>query len=258
MKTYVLFSIGCLLPLCLSAQPSRPFGSLPRWYIGTDAYLRQENFILDDPGGQVAPSDWMWNFSYGFNAGYRPTQWLALETGMYRFTYANRINYRFNLLQRQYSSPASVGVIPLRVYLDPLLASNIKIPSRMKIQFMAGVSWGQHRKNQIIGRARGWGSGISIWSPDTPNEVRYSREYTTQLLSRHSVNIESGVNVQYRLRERVFASVTYGYTFGLNPMVRTDIRYQMNTPNGPTYEATQSSKGSGQTLMVGLKYGFGR
>jgi hypothetical protein len=258
MKKCTLPLLFWLPPILLQAQVSKQLGALPRWYVGTDAYVRQENFIVEDPGGQVADSDWMWNFSYGFNLGYRPTQWLAIETGVYRFTYADRINYRFRLVQASHSTPNFLWVSPLRFYIDPFTAGNIKFSSKLKIQLLGGVSWGQHNRDRIIGSWITRGSGVSVLNLDTPNEVRQSHRYSTQLLSRHSINVESGVNVLYRVNERVLASATYGYTFGLNPMVRTEISYQLNTPNGPTYEATQSSKGSGQTLMIGLKYGFGK
>ena len=253
MKTYVLFSIGCLLPLCLSAQPSRPFGSLPRWYIGTDAYLRQESFTLDDPGGQVADSDWMWNFSFGLNAGYRPTQWLAFETGVYLFTYANRVHMEYDFFRRSYMQPYIGPAIPLRVFVDPF-AINQTPSKRIKLQFFTGFSWVNMRGSATSrGRYGQWQSDF-----DDPSEIRYPRfEANRRIINNHGFNIEGGVNLLYKLSNRLVGSATYGYTLGLQTIPWRTITYQID-PISPIYEATQSSKGSGQTLMVGLKYGFGR
>jgi hypothetical protein len=256
MKRFVIIGICYFFPTLLQAQITT--GSLPRWYVGTDAYIRQENFIVEDPGGQVAPSDHMWNFSYGLNVGYRPTQWLAVETGIYRFTYADRLFFFFNPILGSYATPWRLPVVPVRVYVDPFNAGNFKLPHKLKVQLMGGMSWGQYSSRVSMGSEELSGPGSVTLNPDHFNEISHTYRVSRQLLTRQSVNVESGVNVLYRVNERVLASATYGYTFGLNTMVEKGISYQLNTPNGPTYEATQSSKGSGQTLMIGLKYGFGK
>ena len=256
MKRFVIISFCYFFPALLQAQTIT--GSLPRWYVGTDAYLRQENFIVDDPGGQVAPSDRLWNFSYGFNVGYRPTQWLAVETGVYRFTYADRLFFYFNPILGSYTTPWRLPVIPVRFYVDPFMIGNFDLPRKVKIQLSGGISWGQYSSRVSMGSGELSGPGSVTLNPDRLDEITHTFRVSRQVLTRQSMNIESGVNVLYKVNEQVLASVTYGYTFGLNPMIEKGISYQLNAPNGPTYEATQSSKGSGQTLMVGLKYGFGR
>jgi opacity protein-like surface antigen len=248
----MLFSIGCLLPLCLSAQPSRQFGSLPRWYVGTDAYLRQEKFIINDPGGQVATSDWMWNFSYGFNLGYRPSQWLAIETGIYRFTYANRLHMEYSFFRRSYRNAWAGPAVPFRVFVDPF-AIYRQPPKRIKLQLFTGFSWvnmtNEENRRSSIG-------GPSYF--DEPGVIRFpDLRASSETINNHGFNLEGGANLLYKLTNRLVGSATYGYTFGLKTILQQDITYQID-PVSPIYEATQSSKGSGQTLMIGLKYGFGK
>ena len=253
MKKCTLSLLFWLTPLLLQAQVSKQFGALPRWYIGTDAYIRQENFILDDPGGQVADSDWMWNFSYGFNLGYRPTQWLAFEAGVYRFTYANRIHMEYDFFRRSYMNPYTGPAIPLRLFVDPF-AINKYFNKRIKLQLLMGFSWvSMSHAATKRGRFGQWQSEF-----DDPSEIRYPRfESNRRTINNHGFNVEGGANLSYRLTNRLIGSATYGYTIGLKTIPQRTIIYQID-PVSPIHEATQSSKGSGQTLMIGLKYGLGK
>ena len=251
MRKLLLFSFLFISPILILAQSAR-YSALPRWYVGTDAYLRQENFIVDDPGGQVAPSDWMWNFSYGLNVGYRPTQWLAFETGVYRFTYANRLHMEYSFFRRSYRNAWSGPAIPLRVFVDPF-ALNYQPERRIKIQLMAGVSWVSMVHKSTSSSSTG---GPSYF--DEPGLVRYPNLTAhTETINNYGFNLEGGGNILYRFTNRLVGSATYAYTFGFNTILQKDIIYQID-PISPIHEATQSSKGSGQTLMIGLKYGFGR
>lgn len=252
MKKLLIFSLLFASPLLILAQTSRQFAELSRWYIGTDVYIRQENFILNDPGGQVADSDWMWNLSYGLNVGFRPTPWLALEAGVYRFTYANRINMEYSFLRRSFSHPYIGPAIPLRILVDPFAIKN-QANKRMKLQLFTGFSWVNMTDEE---NRRSFRGGPSYF--DEPSQIRYPDLRTsTRTINSHGFNIEAGVNVLYRLTNRLAGSANYSYTSGLKTILQKEISYQMDV-SSPIQEATQSSKGSGQTLMIGLKYGFGK
>lgn len=253
MKKRLLFSLLFASPTLIFAQTSRQFAELPRLYIGTDAYVRQENFIINDPGGQVADSDWMWNLSFGLNVGYRPTQWLAIETGVYRFTYANRIHMEYDFMRRSYMDPSAGPAIPLRVFVDPFAIKN-QASKQLKLQLFTGFSWVNMRGSATRrGRYGEWVRKIG-----DPSEIVYPRfEANRRTINNHGFNIEVGVNLLYRFTNRLTGSATYGYTIGLKTIPQRSIVYQIDSFSA-VHEATQSSKGSGQTVMIGLKYGFGK
>jgi hypothetical protein len=255
MKTYMLFSIGCLLPLCLSAQPSRQLGSLPRWYIGTDAFIRRENIKLVESGQTIAPSNWMWNLSYGFNVGYQPNKWLTLESGLYRFTFARRVNFRFGVHPgRSFSTPWTVNTIPVRVYFNPF-ASRQNQHTRNKIQLVAGFSYGSLMKYE--GEPTGSFGGLRRYFINDIVVDSLTFESTNQITNGRVLNLEGGVNVSRRLSSRLTVSATYGFTYGLNQVHRQNIQYRLSS-TGQDYQGQQTSTGSSRTILFGLKYHLGK
>lgn len=241
------------LPCFVQAQPK--FGKFHTFYIGTDAYIRNENIRLVDPGSQLASNNWMWNYSYGFNAGYRPTKWLTLESGLYRFTFAERLNFKDSFFSRSFSDPYSALVIPVRAYLDPFAFSQPK-PKRWRLQLMAGVSIGSLKRYEgPPTKFSGSGNAISFADegklPDDPFHFAAS-----QIINGRVLNLEGGVNAQYRLGRHLTLSGTYGYTMGLNTIHQQNVSYRSETL-GPITQARQTSDGSGRTIMIGLKYFWG-
>ncbi len=228
----------------------------PRFYVGADAYVRREAIKLIDPGGQVAPSDWMRNASYGFNAGYQPNKWLTFESGLYRFTFANRVNFSSSFFTRSFSEPYSSWVIPARAYIDPFAFSQPK-PKRWRLQLMAGIGVGSLKRYEgPPTKFSGTTNAISF-----PDEGRFPDEpfhfATSQIVNGWVLNLEGGINAQYQLGQHLSLSGTYGHTIGLNTVHQQTITYR-STPIGPIYQASQTSAGSGRMVMFGLKYRLGR
>ena len=243
------------LPCFVKAQSVQKFGKFPKFYVGTDAYIRNENIRLEDPGSRITPSNWMWNFSYGVNAGYQPNKWLTLESGLYRFTFAERLNFKSSFFSRSFSAPYAALVIPVRAYFDPFAFSQPK-PKRWRLQLMAGLSIGSLKRYEgPPTKFSGSGNGISILDngilPDGPFHFAAS-----QIVNGRVLNLEGGLNAQYRIGRRLTLSGTYGYTQGLNTIHQQNISYRSETL-GPITQARQTSDGSGRTIMVGVKYFWG-
>lgn len=251
-STTALIWLCLLLPPLASAQPSlRP--PVSRFYVGTDAIIRREAIQLTDPGGLIAPSDWMWNFSYGLNVGYRLSKWATVETGLSRFTLADRLNFDFGPLRRSFSNPRTLLTVPFRVYVDPFAFSQAR-PGRLRLQLMGGVSAGAitalHR-SQLR-----WSGGQRTYLINNVQTDQLTYNSQSQLSGNAVVLPEVGVNLQYALGQRLIASGTYGYAWGLHTVHQHTIRYSVQQIGVPI-DATQSSAGDGTTVLVGLKYQFG-
>lgn len=224
------------------------------FYVGTDAFVRRENIKLVENGQMIAPSNWMWNFSYGFNAGYQPNKWLTLETGLYRFTFASRVNFLFGgHFGRSFSSPWSVYTVPLRAYVNPFAFSQNQY-HRFRLQLVAGISYGSLRKYQ--GEPTGSFSGSRSYLINNVLQDSFTFEATDQITNGRVFNLEAGVNASYRLSNRFTLSATYGFTHGLNQVLQQNIKYRLMS-TGQEFQGRQTSTGSSRTVLLGLKYHFG-
>jgi hypothetical protein len=256
MKTLKSLVLLLAVPCSVQAQFLQNSGNFPKFYVGTDAYIRNENIKLVDPGNRLASNNWMWNFSYGFNAGYRPGKWLTLEVGLYRFTFAERVNFKSNFFSRSFSEPYSALVIPVRAYIDPFAFSQPK-PKRWRLQLMAGMSVGSLKRYE--GPPTKFSGSVNASSlpddgklPDDPFHLAASQIVDGQIL-----NLEGGINAQYRLGRSITLSGNYGYTLGLSTVHAQNIRYRSEAL-GPVYQSRQTSNGSGRTIMIGVKYFISR
>ena len=244
-----------IIPCFVQAQSAQKLGKWPEVYVGIDSYIRRENIKLLDVGGQLTPSNWMWNYSYGFNAGYQPNKWLALESGLYRFTFARRVNFNSSFFSRSFSEPYSAMVIPIRVYINPF-SFNQQKPNRWRLQLVTGMSIGSLKRYEGP-PTKFSGSGVDsgvLGNGNLPNGIFHLE--ASQIVNGWVLNLEGGVNAQYRIGKHLTLSGTYGYTVGLNTVHQQSITYRSQTL-GSVYQARQVSDGSGQTVMIGVKYRWG-
>lgn len=232
---------------CLSQNP-QDSTFRPRWYIGTDALIRQESFRLDDPNGQIVPSDWMWNVSCGGNVGLHIKPSLTLETGLYRFTYANRLHMSntFGFLNRSSLRPFSGLSIPIRAYMDPFARSSHRF-RRTQVQLMGGFSW------VFMAFESDRKSVFQIKDPSSASGSSDLVVSTAGLVNRHGFNLEGGLNATYTFSNNLALSMSYGYIIGLQTMLNREINYRRRSFD-PMSKANQSSLGSGDMWLVGLKF----
>lgn len=233
----IVFSAAFLSGMAAAAQ---------RMYVGVDVFRKRETMSHNDPGGYIVKNDPGPNYLYlfyGINFGYQLAPRLTLETGLYRNTLANRVNFNFDPL-RSYSQAERATQIPLRAKWLLFVWGN---RDRYRLEALGGLSFS--RVNRRVGPITGWGG-----KGFTTGAFMFDSEYSHSLVRRNFWSGELGGSLsrEFGKRRRMMLMVAYTYQWGLSGTVkRTDVRYQIMNDN---YTATINANGGGHFYTVGLKY----
>lgn len=211
-------------------------------YLGFEIGPKFEIYQYEDNGDALYTRPFFFSPVYGLTLGQELNKTLSLETGFYINDYGE--SYRIEGDWGYSSSNAFLAYqIPLR-----LKARLDLVRERLSLAGTVGYTLGF---NNDFGSA-GAGAAFSASS-----NGEYNDSTRTQHISNYSFNrvfglIETGVALDYTMKNSLSLYLSANYLAGLNRMVELDVSYWIN--DEPEQTATVYSNGNYYSIVFGVRY----
>ncbi|HEX6981490.1 MAG TPA: hypothetical protein VF181_01910 [Balneolaceae bacterium] len=195
--------------------------------------------VTDDEGGILQPGTGLAS-TYGVSLLVMENYW-TFKTGIYATELPNAFYFQLDsggLSNEQSFSNISTYRIPV------ILGREVMLTDWLSITPQAGLSWLTSRATDTTGIS----SGITANFDGSGNSIQY--DTISRAANKYKFLAEAGLDLNFQLNWIFVLKLGARYSFGLQPIERTEITYQLNS--GETYTGTLVSDGSGWNFNVGL------
>jgi hypothetical protein len=204
-------------------------------------FSRNTFSVMDDENGILQPGMGL-SSTYGVSLLIMENYW-TFKTGIYATELANA--FYFQLENGATSNEQSFSNIS--TYRIPVIfGREIMLTGGISITPQAGFSWLTNSVTDTTGTS--FNKAAKFGDSGNTDQI----EYDTISLSPNKSKFlaEVGLDLNFQLNWIFVLKAGVRYSFGLQPIERTEITYRLN--NGETYTGTLVSDGSGWNFNVGL------
>ncbi|HET6528525.1 MAG TPA: hypothetical protein VFG39_07210 [Balneolaceae bacterium] len=197
--------------------------------------------IIDDESGILQPGTDLTS-TYGLSVLVMENNWV-FKTGIYSMDFAHAFYFKLDnglSSEEQIISNISTYRIPISFGREIMLTGGFSITPK------AGFSWLTSQATDTTGISSDVVTNFS--GAGNANRVEY--EAISRAVNKNKFLAEVGLDLNFQLNWIFVLKVGARYSFGLQPIEKTEITYQIN--NGETYTGTLVSDGSGWNFNVGL------